>query len=385
MKQIIFFIIILLCYCSRKEESKVNVIDLLTPVTDKLTNLSDIATVVDYIPLQTIDSSLLSRINTVKVRGNYLYISTFEEVFCYNKVGRYLFKLNKKGRGPEEYILMKDFDIDHKSTLLAVLSISQILLFRQTENGFIFQNRILLLGSPSKISFTGNSSNILLQYSNEDGTKPFAMEIINLNGKSLLTWPNYMKYTSKDGVVVKTIYENISFSFDNNLYLKELQNDTLFRLTKNNTLESFLVFNTNRNRVTPEARANGNYYSDHIYEYIRISKIFGSERYIYYSYSFNKINSNVIHDQISKKNYKVLDKEFLEDDISGGVNFEPKSCSEGLLFSWVDALTLKKHIEGEIFINSIVKYPEKKEALKELADSLNETDNPVLIVVTPKK
>jgi hypothetical protein len=31
-----------------------------------------------------------------------------------------------------------------------------------------------------------------------------------------------------------------------------------------------------------------------------------------------------------------------------------------------------------------VRNPEKKEALKKLAESLNETDNPVLIIVTPK-
>jgi hypothetical protein len=47
-------------------------------------------------------------------------------------------------------------------------------------------------------------------------------------------------------------------------------------------------------------------------------------------------------------------------------------------------LTLKKYVASEDFKNAQVKDLKRKDKLKELADRLKETDNPILIVVTPK-
>jgi len=82
-------------------------------------------------------------------------------------------------------------------------------------------------------------------------------------------------------------------------------------------------------------------------------------------------------------------KNGINDDLNGGPNinieFAHNFFSGGKLFSFVDAITLKKYVSGEDFKKTIVMDPKKKKELKKLADSLNETDNPVLIVVTPKK
>jgi len=75
----------------------------------------------------------------------------------------------------------------------------------------------------------------------------------------------------------------------------------------------------------------------------------------------------------------------LKDNIIGVPKFHPKSCKEGKLFSWISLKALKKHVSSEEFKNLVVNNPEKKEALRKLADSLSETDNPVLIIVTPKE
>ena len=49
------------------------------------------------------------------------------------------------------------------------------------------------------------------------------------------------------------------------------------------------------------------------------------------------------------------------------------------------SITLKKYIAGEDFKSARVSDPVEKVKLKKLTDSLKETDNPVLIVVTPKE
>jgi hypothetical protein len=55
------------------------------------------------------------------------------------------------------------------------------------------------------------------------------------------------------------------------------------------------------------------------------------------------------------------------------------------LISWIDAIKLKAHVTSETFLNSTPKYPEKKKELEKLANSLKETDNPVLMLVKLKK
>ncbi|HQB37467.1 MAG TPA: hypothetical protein PLI41_07990, partial [Bacteroidales bacterium] len=55
------------------------------------------------------------------------------------------------------------------------------------------------------------------------------------------------------------------------------------------------------------------------------------------------------------------------------------------VISWIDANKLKEYIASENFKNSKPLYPEKKKELEKLANSLKETDNPVLVLVSLKK
>jgi hypothetical protein len=384
METIFLFLAVFFALFYSKDEVPVNVINVLTVPKASISNLSDIAADVEYIPLETTENSLISRIYDLRVKGNFIYVRTLDNIFCFDKSGKYLFKLDKKGRGPEEYEFLTDFDVNKTNTILAVPSRKDLLLYKQTDKGFIFMNRLILSASPSIINFTLNSDNILLQYSNTEGTNPYSRELINLKGETLKSWPNYMKYERQEKITVLSRYENTSYCFQNNLYLKEVGNDTIFRLNDNNTLEAFLIFNTKDKRVTPEVRANVRYYAEHMFEYFVLQKIFGSERFIYYTYSYNKRTSPEIYDQLKKIRYSVTETEFFKDDITGGINFEPQYCNNGLFYSWVDALKLKTYTSGESFRNARVKDPAKNDALINLSDKLTEFDNPVLIVAKIK-
>jgi hypothetical protein len=55
------------------------------------------------------------------------------------------------------------------------------------------------------------------------------------------------------------------------------------------------------------------------------------------------------------------------------------------MISLINPYQLKIHIAGNEFLNSVPKYPEKKKELEKFANSLKETDNPVLMIVRLKK
>jgi hypothetical protein len=66
------------------------------------------------------------------------------------------------------------------------------------------------------------------------------------------------------------------------------------------------------------------------------------------------------------------------------VDFTPKYCDGNKLYNCISSSKLKDHVAGEGFLNTKA-IPEKKANLIKLADSLQDSDSQILIVVTPKE
>jgi len=109
------------------------------------------------------------------------------------------------------------------------------------------------------------------------------------------------------------------------------------------------------------------------------------ERYLFYKYSYQNGVTWGAYDKNTGQTHPFDGKELLKDDISGGINIEPRFACNGLIYSWTDALKFKTHMSGDDFRNADVKNPGRKAELEKLAESVKEDDNHLLIVITPKK
>ena len=385
MRNFLFILLVLSYGCGNQESGDTGVIDLLSRPSGEITDLSEIASDIEYIPFQTSEESLIRYINFFKTSNNKFYVNTLMDIICFDKTGRYLYKLSKAGRGPGEYTFIYDYDISSDDDFLMILSTRILSIFSETENGFVFSKTLKINFQPSRIGFVPGQNNILLSYSSFWGYEPYRNVLINMDGDTLDVRPNYYKYIKigKSNMGIKD--ENMTFKYNNSLYFKHYYSDTVFTVTRSGNIRQYLILDSHGKRLTPEARANSDYLEEHSSEMIFLGNIMEVSRYFFYRFYFESSAHYYIHDKFSNKKLEINSKTFLKDDISGGVNFEPKFCSEGKFYSWVDALALKKYVSGDVFKNSVVKNPEKKKTLKKLADSLNITDNQVLIVVTPKK
>ena len=78
----------------------------------------------------------------------------------------------------------------------------------------------------------------------------------------------------------------------------------------------------------------------------------------------------------------------LINDLDGGTQFLPRGYFEEngreYLVGLAEPLTLKTHIAGSEFENTVPKFPEKKEALIRLAEKIEGTDNTLLTIVRLK-
>jgi hypothetical protein len=98
------------------------------------------------------------------------------------------------------------------------------------------------------------------------------------------------------------------------------------------------------------------------------------------------VRYKIFYDKADNKKLEMNPENTLKDDICGGPGFNlgMNAATEGKFYSSVEALALKKYVKSVDFSKAKVQHSQKKEELKKLADSLEETDNPILIVVTPK-
>ena len=131
--KLVMLLMILLFSCGRESSREkdntgsVLEIDLLPEPESGITKLSEIAENVEYIPLQTTDSSLLGDVvlKIVNIDNRIYILNSVEdedEILCFNTDGKFSYKINKTGRGPEEYLSITDFDISYDNTLLTILS-----------------------------------------------------------------------------------------------------------------------------------------------------------------------------------------------------------------------------------------------------------------------
>lgn len=384
MKASIFLFVIILSYFGYQKQKVKNVIDVLSPTSSKTYSVSDIAVNIEFIRLQTTGESLIDRVRKVVINSQNIYISNFNEVFCFDTKGTFLYKLNRKGRGPEEYSNLFDYDINLNNDILIILSYNSILIFKNSIDGFVYSKQLNFTPQPSHIDFTGNNNDILLTYGNTMGNYPYQNIVINLKGDTLTTRPNYFKFF-QSGPFHAFINEILIYKTNNTLKFKELSDDTIFRLDQKNRSKPYFVLNSRGKCITPEARANGNDFNEHSVDYLLFDKILETDRYLFYSYRFDKINYNYIYDKALDIKSEIDSKSYLLDDISGGANFKPLFSNDSCFYSYIDAYLLIKYIQGDTFKKAIVKNPIKKKELENLAETLDETDNPVLLMIKLKK
>lgn len=405
MKAILLFIAIIFFFsCNNKRTDDSNnpdsvlKIDLLSEPETTVSKLSDFATTIDYIPLQTTQVSLMGRFSLKIINSDKgFFILNDDEIFLFDLNGKFLFKLNKSGRGPEEFLSITDFDVSHDNKFLSVYSgiNKKIVLYSIHNSGFSFHKSISL-GDPApyRVAMVPETDKIFLSIPPWSGTEPSLSLLINAEGDTVHFKPNCYKYDMLRTRKSMALNEMIVYSFENIVCFKEEFSDTLFYAdAQDNLFKPRIIFDSHGTLLKAEMRGSPERPKNNT---TCIFNIFETSRYAFYWYEEIRekpFENLVIYDRNTKTKSKIdVDSSLesrLKDDLSGGpdfnIEFLRSYCSGGKLFSLVEAITLKNYVAGSDFENSFARDKKKKNELKKLADSLNDNDNPVLIIVTPKE
>ncbi|MBW6479730.1 MAG: 6-bladed beta-propeller [Bacteroidales bacterium] len=384
-------LIVLLCSCGRSKNltpvDEVIRIDLLSEADMTLSDISEIASGIEYIPLQTTDSSLIGRIDKVVITEDNIYVNNRgSEIICFNKIGNFISKLSKRGRGPGEYASIWDFDISSDSKKLILLSNGKILLYNIVGNEFIFSKSVDLYEGVLRTSFIPGTDNILLSNGPWFGNETSLNLVVNLDGDTLLLKPNCYKY-EKSGAGFRAINDAIQYRLGDKICFKEGFSDTIFYVnSKSDRHSPHLILDSHGTVPPPIVRGDMEYAKAHAGEFSSVAIAYEVPRYIFYYYMYKSTRHKILYDKVSNKKYELALENAIADDLNGGPNIDlnMQNCTGAYFYSSVDAFIFKKHIQSDAYTNAAVKEQKKKVELKGIADLIKETDNPLLIIVTPK-
>jgi hypothetical protein len=392
MKILLIFLIFLLVGYSCKNAKNVNSSVIATFNLEKLPDvtslkLSDLGFVdVEYISLETKESSFFSWSNSPLAKGKLLVGDGFylvkrdNNIFIFNENGLFERKIGTVGRGPDEFTVAHDVQVDDKNQEIYLLAGWQKKFFIYSFGGELIRTFKIPFFC-SEFIFVENG--ILCFSENHMGNIEKSYNLIDTNGKILKSFTNEYPFHFNDGYVIR--YENLFYHFNKQAFKKEVYSDTIYSFL-NSDFKPHHVINVGDKLMTPNARSQ----FDGLYlgkNYIIPLNLFEFGTYVYYEFIYKFDFSNAeIYSFIGsvKKDFHILinTEQGITNDIDGGPNILPQtSRNDNTIIALVDALQFKKHIASETFKKSKPKYPEKKKELMKFAESLKETDNPVLVLV----
>lgn len=382
--------------------------------------LSEFAESISYIPLETKVGLELRRILSFNSMDTLFFVSDGRICILYSKNGKVRRQIGAQGRGPGEYTNADRIEVTSDNSLL-IQNYVRLLKFDLYGK---------LLGSYNCFQNTGgsgittnwvslNDSLLFVHARNDTGEELYKAMLIDLEGGIRSGFRNFTHFKQNKKLIAGYSAYSSFHRYLGEVGFKEAFNDTLFYLNQGFELVPGYVFNMGRYKVSYMDLINNSAFKR---EYAYTRDVFETDKHILIilnglcnafrketptvslvrTFSGQEINKEswydtfdllIIYDKSTTNTFladisgdeKSVYRQGFINDLDGGPNFYPSFTHNGInLGMSIQPEELKSYVSGDSFKNAIVKQPEKKKALEDLANSLSESDNPVLMVVTMK-
>lgn len=386
------------CHSSRNKGQKtIKTFDLKELPNLSTLKLSDLGFVdIEYIPLETNERSMLPNIdeltfmanNRIIADDNYFLLKHWNLILKFRSDGSFVCRIGTEGRGPNEYIVAHDIDVNPENQNTYLVSAWQKKFNVYSANGEFIRSFQMPIFAPVDFRFV--DGNILCYSNNLQGNIENSFVLMDTNGIILKNFPNKYPFNKHKSGVAHGVVENLFYRFNNQLLKKEIYSDTIYAYQKNMDFRPHLIIKVSEKLITPEARTE--------FEGLEIGKkyinplnLFEFGDFVYYAFVYEFIlggESKVYGFIGSKENdFEALInlRKGLINDLDGGPNLLPLATKDdNTVIAIIEALKLKTYVASDDFKNSKPKLVKKKIELGKLASNLKETDNPILVLLKLK-
>ena len=251
---ILFIFVVSVTGCRRKKQNVTEypvIIDIKEALRNKRDfKLSDLVDSITYIPIDGIisdyDYPFLSS-HHIKISRNYIISENAanKDLLCFNKDGRFLRKIARKGKGPGEYLRIDDIAIDEDIGVIFVFSSNNQKIFKYSLDGS-FLGAIRL--SEDVDGIIGDSGRLLVHYPNWRGNVKYSCLLLNQNFDTANILRNHISYKLN----IKRNYwltECIYYIYNNRIHIKD-KCDTLFWIENNHFYPKYVFFTGDSHSIT---------------------------------------------------------------------------------------------------------------------------------------
>jgi hypothetical protein len=339
--------------------------------SDNEMKLSDFFKDFRIVRLETNDSVLLDEIQSIVQANDKIYVSDVRALYIFDKTGKFLSSINKKGQGPGEYTGISGFTVDGENIVIMSRTLKKIIVYR--ESGELvaeykvdcYAQDISLLGEHNYVLYCGN----------DRADSRDKIHIINSGKEEKQFMPidegraKYLHYVSP---------YNFSVGGGDKLRFFEPYNDTVYTVTGDTIEPAFYIDFKGRN-IPPsffaikhkDIRAFAESVMEHDYAagVFRFAENENTKMFVSnYKWSNVKLTFFDMRNKTSQTFASIRDDVFFNSLIVP-VNEFPYLAGENIIFP-VNAITVTDWRE---------KY-QPAEQYKETLNAVDEDDNPVLFI-----
>ena len=329
--------------------------------------------------LETNDSVLVGLIDKVLIHDGKIYIGDFyasQSLFIFDMQGKAIRKISRKGRGPGEYIQLRDFFIDDQSGTLNLLTrnSSEILSFDLDGTSLISQTELpkeLVAICPMRDGVVGYAGGYAQDGSYElwildENYKVVRGDILIEKGWESMYYNDAYAFSSYDGVgYFLAPRENLIYS------CSEKGATPLFRLNFGKYGWPEQVNRFEKLQHLDPNEANGFVQKINCFQQ--------TERYWVFYFVFEGQPRLLVYDKQTRAS------RLCEPVVNETKYFLPfgriRAISQQAIITEISALNMKPFVDGRDEYNDFEKdYPEQTARLRQIIPSIEVDDNPCLII-----
>lgn len=377
----------------------------------RIVNLSEVATDIRYIPLETTAESVIGNVWNVKYSNGKIYISDNKyAISIFKDDGIFIKKFSRVGRGPEEYVDFSTFQVNDANGGIEILERSGRIIRYDSDGNFIevidklyqkARSQSFVTFSEFKVSGWYESSRVEGKMEFKYGVTAF-IDSLNILSEKIITSYSSMKTQQVDGGMAVYMRIDPPYLIKHKDEVKFIMSecDTIFGIDNRGVISDKYVLNYGKYQASKGQDFDS--YTNNESNFITLATGFNeTERYMLFNFNLRALAPEPIErvskgmdgkESVSKNTnvYAVFDKKkenltFLNqpekgkmgfrEDIKGGFPFWPRFAgNRGELINFrnaIDIITLSEENPENQFIGN-------------LASVISENDNPVIIIVTPK-
>jgi hypothetical protein len=376
---------------TKRTDSEIPVIDISKRYPEKVFYIQDIADV-EYVPLETTDDVLLSRIGRIDYVSDERIIavnSRLGDVFVFGRDGKILSHFNHKGQSGNEYPHINQIVYDEKRKELYIYTLKKFLVFSEKGehirtlkitpdtnfNLFNFDDETLLAYDKFGTEVSSDKEYRIKPYlflSKKDGTI-----VGELNRILPVRYSNYLSLTVKDAdgkeqpATMSIALNGNNWHDGEDFVFADLASDTIFQMTKDKKMSPLIIRkpsvhdNKRRTFFTPLIKTDKFIFlSKCVVDFDEVRKGTGSQQNDDYCILYNFINK------------EVCEASFRNRDLPENIEFNGFAPDHIDIGKNMAACLIESH--------KIVDYLENKKiqgTLLPIAQKLSAEDNPVLMIM----